>query len=274
MILITKASGQTEQFAPEKIKRSLKKIRTPEAIIQRIIEGLKKAPHIKTTRDVYLYVSDHLRKEHPILASRYHLKNALYEFGPEGFYFEKFIEELFRAQQFETARDQVVKGECVDHELDVVAFKKELHFMVECKFHNAPGIKTDVKVALYIHARFQDIQKTIYHFAEDTGTFTKPWLATNTKFTTDAIEFARCTNMGLIGWAYPADTSIETMVDYYGLYPITCLTSLNHYQKKQLLEAGIILCKQLASLDKPPIALHPQHWAQVREECKALSETK
>ena len=269
---ITKASGQVELFVPEKIERSLRKIGAPDGLIHDIISGVKAAPHIATTRDVYRYVSNRLKMADSILASRYHLKNALYELGPGGFLFEKFTAELFKAQQFETATGQIVAGKCVDHEIDVIAYNLDSHFMVECKFHNSHGLKTDVKVALYIQARYQDIQETVFTLTTHTGSFNKAWLATNTKFTTDAIRYAQCNNMGLIGWAYPQNTSIETMVDYYGLYPITSLVSLTYYQKKLLLEAGILLCKDLATRTHLPIALTPQQLSAVQKECAALSE--
>ncbi len=270
---IRKASGETEPFVPEKIERSLRKIGAPDKLIHEIIKSIERAPEIASTRDVYHYVANYLKTVDRPLACRYNLKNSLYQLGPEGFLFEKFIAELFRAQKYETANDQIVKGKCVDHEIDVVAFKDEHRFMVECKFHNSPGIKTDVKVALYIKARYEDVMHSPVGFYNNHGTFNRDWLATNTKFTTYAIAYANCANMGLVGWAYPEKTSIETMVDYYGLYPITCLVSLSYYHKKQLLEQGILLCKELARDSGPLliIGLRPEQAEQVQHECAAIS---
>lgn len=273
-LIIRKASGETEPFAPEKIERSLKKIGVPDRLVHEIIQGILRAPEIVSTRDVYHYIANYLKTVDRPLASRYNLKNALYQLGPEGFLFEKFIAELFRAQGYETSNDQIVKGSCVDHEIDVIAFKAGDRFMTECKFHNAPGIKTDVKVALYIKARYQDVEHAAIRMSSDHGTFNQPWLATNTKFTTDAIAYAECSHMGLVGWAYPAKTSIETTVDHYGLYPITCLVSLSYYQKKRLLEQGILLCKELAADIQllSSIGLSHEHALQVQQECKAISK--
>ena len=244
-LLIKKASGEIEPFNAEKIERSLRKVHAPESLIGDIIKGIENAPEITSTRDVYYYISHYLRAFDRPLASRYNLKNALYQLGPEGFLFEKFIAELFKAKLYETANDRIIQGTCVDHEIDVVAFKDDARFMVECKFHNSPGLKTDVKVALYIKSRFDDIKHTVVGFADNKGTFNQPWLPTNTKFTGDAIAYAQCSAMGLIGWAYPVGTSIKTTVDYYGLYPITTLVSLSYDQKKRLLDQGILLCNEL-----------------------------
>ena len=169
-LIIRKASGETEPFAPEKIERSLRKIGVPDRMVYEIIQGILRAPEIVSTRDVYHYIANYLKAVDRPLASRYNLKNALYQLGPEGFLFEKFIAELFRAQGYETSNDQIVKGSCVDHEIDVIAFKGRDRFMTECKFHNAPGIKTDVKVALYIKARYQDVEHAEIRMSSDHGT--------------------------------------------------------------------------------------------------------
>ncbi len=271
--MIRKASGEIEPFVPEKIERSLRKIGTPESLIEEIVQKIKKAPEIATTRDVYQYVSNYLKTVNRPLASRYNLKNALYQLGPEGFFFEKFVAELFRAQGYEAVNDKVLKGSCVDHEIDVIAFKEDMRNLVECKFHNSPGIKTDVKVALYIKARFEDVKTSPVAYRGIHGTCNKAWLATNTKFTIDAITYAQCSAMGLIGWAYPEKTSIETIVDSHNLYPITCLVSLSYYQKKKLLEQGMLLCKELEENYQSlvHIGLSIEHAQQVQAECKALS---
>ena len=126
--LIRKASGETEPFMPEKSERSLKKIGAPDTVIRDIVRGVTKAPEVVSTRDVYYYVYNYLKAVDRPLASRYDLKNALYQLGPEGFLFEKFIAELFRAQLYKTANDQIVRGVCVSHEIDVIAFKRRSSF--------------------------------------------------------------------------------------------------------------------------------------------------
>ena len=50
-------------------------------------------------------------------------------------------------------------------------------------------------------------------------------------------------------WNYPADNSLEIRIDKAGTHPITCLTTLTGSQKRQLIEKGIILCKELLGKD-------------------------
>jgi len=271
--VIQKASGEFETFIPEKIEHSLKKIGAPENLIADIIAALKKnGSWIKQSRDIHFFILDYLKAVNRPLAARYNLKKALYEFGPEGFIFEKFVAELFRAQGYAAENDQIIEGNCVKHEIDVIAVKQTDYFLVECKFHNTAGIKTNVKVALYIHSRFEDVKQTKVPFGTQYLLLNRAWLATNTKFTDDAIQYAQCKNMGLIGWAYPQKNSIESLVDQYSLYPITCLFSLPYIIQKQLLEQGILLCKQLSENKEPLLHLGIQQTLaqHIQDECKEL----
>ena len=117
--------------------------------------------------------------------------------------------------------------------------------MVECKFHNEPGVRSDVKVALYVQARFEDVEKAWKVMEGRTPRFHQAWLVTNTKLTEDAIQYAECVGIKAIGWNYPAGQGLAELVERANLHPLTAITSLNRYQKQQLLGKGIILCKEL-----------------------------
>jgi hypothetical protein len=71
------------------------------------------------------------------------------------------------------------------------------------------------------------------------------YVVTNARFTKDAIAFAECAGLGLISWDYPKNRSLKYFTDKAGLYPVTSLRSLNKGQKKEFLEEGIVLCREL-----------------------------
>ncbi len=110
--------------------------------------------------------------------------------------------------------------------------------MVECKFHNRPGIKSDVKVSLYVQARFEDIRTR-----DENKNIRQAWLVTNTKLTSEAMKYGECKNIQLLSWSYPEHASLAHLIERYNLFPITTLTSLNRYQKGLLLQNGLLLCK-------------------------------
>jgi Holliday junction resolvase len=245
-IRIVKASGETELFAESKLRASLKRAGASEESINAVVHDVTGRLHEgMTTKDIYSRAFSHLRRKERPTAGRYHLRMALMELGPSGHPFEKFVGALLNAEGFSTKVSVIAQGRCVSHELDVVANKGEEHIMVECKFHNQYGIKSDVKIALYVQARFEDIEK---RWKAEPGHGTKlhaVWLVTNTKLTTDATRYAECVGMHALGWSYPSTGGLEQLVERYGLHPMTCLTLLNRMQKQEMMRQGFILCKDV-----------------------------
>ena len=245
-IFITKSSGEIEPFSEVKLRRSLERVHASANIIEEIIQHVQRElrPGM-TTSQIYRHAFSLLRKKNRALAGRYSLKQAIRELGPSGHPFEKLIGELLIFEGFSVEVGKVVQGSCVRHEIDVIAQKDNQHIMVECKFHNQPGVKSDVKVSLYVHARFLDVEKAWQKNSQHGEKFHEAWLVTNTKLTSDAIRYAECVRMKPIGWSYPREQSLEARIDRSGLHPVTCLTTLSHIQKRQLIENGIVLCKEL-----------------------------
>ena len=171
--------------------------------------------------------------------------------GPSGFPFERFVAEIFKTQGYQAVTDQMVKGHCAEHEVDVVAWKDDKMIMSEVKFHNEVGLKSDLKVVLYVKARFEDLAPMTFHYGGKERKLDEGWLVTNTKFTISAINYAECQTMKIIGWNYPAEHGLKEMIEQSGLHPLTCLNSLSEHDKKSLLEKNIVLCKTLK--DDPSI---------------------
>ena len=267
---ITKISGEKELFDPEKLKRSLRKSKAPESLIDEILQKVENDPSLRTTQSIYGFAYDCLRQSKPSLAARYSLKQALIELGPAGFPFEQFIAHLFRKEGYFVETNQIVVGHCVEHEVDVICSNNKQKFMVECKFHGRPELKCDVKVSLYVKARFDDIKEAHVKSAalrqahnnqevdghshaalrqtqneRDVDEFHEAWIVTNTKFTTEAIKFATCRNIQLIGWSIPEGRSLSELVAKYGAHPITALTSLSGSQKRMLIQNNIVLCQDV-----------------------------
>lgn len=213
MIQVTKASGQLEALSLDKVRASLTRAGADAVAIDKILLELKPKLYDKIpTREIYAQVFKLLGQFQPQKANYYSLKPALMQLGPSGHPFEKFIAQLFTAMGYQTQIRQIIPGQCVSHEVDVAAQKDNLNILVECKFHNQPGTKTEIKDALYTQARFEDIK------AAAPGKYAQIWLVTNTKLTTQAITYGRCKNMGLLAWRYPENSGIEKLIDRFNLY--------------------------------------------------------
>ena len=146
---------------------------------------------------------------------------------------------------YETLTDQMVMGVCVPHEMDVVAWKDKDLAMVEAKFHNAFGLKSDLKVALYIKARFDDLAGNLFDYGGIKRKLTQRWLITNTKFSEQAIHYGECQKLKLVGWNYPSHNNLHQIIEQNGLHPITTISSLSAQAKKDLTARDILVCIDL-----------------------------
>lgn len=244
-LLITKASGQTAPFSETKLRASLQRAGASAVQVDDIIALIapKLYPGI-TTKKIYKMAFSLLKQGSRHIAAKYHLKQAIMELGPSGYPFEQFIGEILKFQGYKTKVGEIVEGKCVKHEIDVIAQINRTQLMIECKYHNQPGIFCDVKIPLYIQARFKDVEST---WLKTTGTQIsyQGCVVTNTRFSSDAIQYGTCAGLKLIGWDYPAKGSLKDQIDTLGLYPVTCLTSLTKQEKQLLLERNIVLCKDI-----------------------------
>ncbi len=243
---IVKQNGVTEIFDPRKLVDSLQRVGTSESVAEAIVREVESgAFEGMTTNDIYTKAFEILHNAQRRIAARYSVRRAIIELGPTGFPFEKFISHIFSAEGYQTMTDQMMVGECAEHEVDVVAFNDKELIAVEVKFHNELGIKSDLKVALYIKARIDDLKDAEHMIHGEKRKLTNGWLITNTKFTQSAINYALCKNLNLIGWNYPTNRSLEDLIIKYNLYPITCLTSLDAFDRKTLIEKGLVLVSDI-----------------------------
>ena len=161
-LIVTKASGIQSVYDPDKLKKSLHKSGADEETVNFILKSLK--PQLFDgipTKKIYRMAYAMLKKTSKETASKYKLKNAIFELGPSGYPFEIFIAEILKQKGYKVKIGQTLKGKCVKHEVDVVADKGDRHFIIECKYHHSAGIICDVKIPLYIKARFDDIEQKL-----------------------------------------------------------------------------------------------------------------
>ncbi|RAV29166.1 restriction endonuclease [Sinomicrobium soli] len=241
---IIKASGEQAAFSYGKLRASLKHTGAGDPLIEQIIRTVRNElyPGI-STREIYNRAFAMLRKDTPVFASRYKLKKAIFELGPTGFPFEKFVGSVLQYSGYEKETGKVVPGTCVDHEIDVFARKNGIITLVECKFHSEQGRKCDVKIPLYIHSRFLDISSA---WKKNYGNnLSEPWVVTNTRFTSDARKYGRCAGLYLLSWDHPEGDSLKERIDRLGLHPVTSSTLMTKREKQFLLDKGIVLCRDL-----------------------------
>ncbi|WP_456475348.1 ATP cone domain-containing protein [Candidatus Pyrohabitans sp.] len=245
-VYVTKASGKRERFDPRKIERTLRRAGASSDVRRRVLTGVEARLYDGiTTGEILKIVKRLLTREERKAGMRYDLKQAIMRLGPAGFAFEAYFAEILEHYGYGTVIGRKLAGRCVVHEIDIIAELirgERKRILIECKYHNAPGIYTNLKEALYTYMRFLDL-------AEANGYFDEVWLVTNTKASGDARRFAKCRKMKLITWRYPRGRSLRELIDKKKLYPVTSLPSVDRSTLGKLAEARLVLVKDLLEAD-------------------------
>ena len=268
-MLITKADGEQEAFDPAKLEHSLKLAGASTTMRARVLAHvMHELKPGMMTEEIYRHAFELLRKEEAVpVAARYSIKRAVFALGPSGFPFEQFLAEILRAHGWKTRTGVALTGRCAPHEVDVYAEKNGKRVGIEAKFHNDAAGKTDIKDALYVHARYQDLKAT----PVASSTCDEGWLVTNTQFTRNAIRYAQCSGLTLIGWDYPRTRGLLAMIEEARVHPLTCLTTLTDSEKRRLMEKKIVLCKDIVTPHMlKEYGVKPDRIPQVMEEARQL----
>lgn len=247
---VIKASGQKEEFRLEKLVNSLVRSGASEDVAMDIARKVESqiAPPFRT-RQIYRLAKKMLRRYNHASGMRYSIKKAISSLGPSGYPFEKYFAKILAAYGYTVALNMMIDGYCVQHEVDIVASKGKNQHVIECKYHTEGGKPTDVKIALYVHSRFADIKKASKQNRSDVS-IKDGWLVTNTRCTSDAIRYAECVGLKIISWRYPADNSLEKMIENKRLYPVTILSSIKKQSLDILLSNNIVLAHEIADMDE------------------------
>ena len=262
MVHVVKANGITEAFSEEKVITSIKRAGISKDIQAKVLAHVKeKLFDGITTSEIHNHIKEFLHTAvQPSMFAKYDLKRAIMALGPTGYPFEDYVSALLKQQGYTTKTRQIVRGKCITHEIDVIAQKEGKTTMVEAKFHNLLGTTTNIHVAMYTQARFQDTKEKNH--------FDNVMLITNTKITTEAIVYGQCMGMNIVSWSYPKNDSLRDWVEQLAFYPVTALSTLSNGQQAQLVQNGIVLCQDLCK--KPQIlsllSLPEQRRREVMEE--------
>lgn len=270
---IIKHSGAIVDFNRSKLKQSLLKSGASPTIVEEVLQSIEKEIYEGiSTKYIYKMAFGLLKKSSNSHAARYNLREAIRLLGPAGFFFEKFIARLFSSEHYEAKTNLTLQGKCVKHEIDVFVKKNNSIAMLECKFHVGRDAASDVKVPMYILSRFNDLKDKNHDIFDKKDLISKCWIVTNNRFTSDAVDFAKCSGLNLLSWDYPEANNLKTKIDNYQLYPITCLTTLSLSEKDKLLILDVILVREVvnnrAVLEK--IGLSPNRMKNVMKEASEL----
>ncbi len=248
---VIKADGRVEPFSMEKLKRSMRRSEVDARYAGDLAQEInQKLPQMTSTDEIRKMVKKNLSRYGHYNEARYSARESIMKLGPSGYPFEEFVGQIFEAMGLRASQGVIVRGECVTHEVDVMAVSEEKVDLAECKFHNSFGTKSDIKIALYVWARSQDIKSAWPRYGLQGKQMNNYWLITNTKLTDDAMTYALCKQMNVMSWNYPEKSSLSMLIDKYSLYPVTVLKRTKSHLVTALVERGIVTLKQFVNINR------------------------
>lgn len=247
MTFVKKADGSKQPFDKNKIIRTCLRMGSShghaksvaDKIESKLYEGI---PTKEILRMIFLY----LKTYNPEVKSIIDLREAISLLRPRPD-FENFICLLLKEYGYDVMPPQLIQGRCVEHEIDAVAKRGNELIYVEVKHHFQYHTYTGIGVFLQAWSTYFDLLDG-YEQKKNNFKFNKILLVCNTKFSDHALQYAKCKNIGYIGWNVP-EKSLASMIDEKKLYPITFLKNLDRKTGTRLLDNGIITLKQLVGTD-------------------------
>lgn len=270
-IFVVKSTGERQLLDLEKIRRAVLRSGATEEIANKVAAEVERRAHDGiTTQRIYNLVRKLLERLSPPASRRYNLRDALIRLGPAGFDFEKYIAALLRAHGFKTELPPILEGDCVTHEVDIIAEKDGHTTMIEAKLRHELGIFITIKDTTHTWVRFLDIND-----AAKTGKspyLDQCWIITNSRFSSDSVKFGNCKGMQLVGWNHPPERPLPRWIDEIGLYPVTILRGVNQTILKKFSGANLMLVREL--IERSPKDLEWTLGLPAKAVSKLVNEAK
>ncbi|MDI6798584.1 MAG: restriction endonuclease [Candidatus Aenigmarchaeota archaeon] len=247
MTFVTKFDGSKQEFQKEKIIRTCLRMHASKEIAEKIADKIEsKAYEGIQTKKILQMIFGYLEEYKPEIKYQIDLREAICLLRPNDF--EQFVILLLREYGYEVSPPQIIRGRCVEHEVDGIAKKGNETICVEVKHHFQPHTYTGIDVCLKTQATIEDLKEG-FTSGLDSINFDKALIVCNTKFSDHAKQYASCKGIELIGWKMPLEHGLEQLIEKKKLYPITFLKSVDKETGEKLAEMGILMIKQLVKHD-------------------------
>ena len=243
-VFVTKADGTRQLFDREKVARTCLRMGASRKIADEVAERVEKQLYdgIPTSKVLQMTLRL-LRNYRPAIRHFLDLRRglSLMEPKPE---FESFVQILLAHNGFEVSPNRVIAGKCVEHEVDAIARKGGVTYFVEAKHHVNYHTLTGLDESRIARAVLEDVTEG-FEFGSGDLKIDRAMIVTNTRYSEHAIRYGKCRNILQIGWSSPVNLSLQSMIEEKNLHPLSGLRGLKRETKTKLVNAGIVLMKQL-----------------------------
>lgn len=248
MVFVTKFDGRKQSFDKEKVVRTCLRMHASPDVANKVANKVESKTYEGiTTKRILQMIFTYLKEYKPEIKYEIDLRTSisLLRSKPD---FEQFVAIILQHLGYKVKTNQIIRGKCVEHEIDVTATKTNEIIYVEVKHHFQPHTYTGLGVALETQATFEDLLEG-FKLGKNSINFNKAMLICNTKYSDHAKKYANCRGIEYIGWKSPEKNSLEEIIEQNKLYPVTFLKDLDSLTQKKLCDNGIVLLKQLIEYD-------------------------
>jgi hypothetical protein len=275
-IYVTKADGSKQLFDKEKIMLTFQRMGLNHEVAIQVAQEVEKKlyPDI-ATQQILQIIFAIMRKHKPAIKHLFDLKKgiSLMESKPE---FEVFVRVLLVHSGYQVKSNTILRGLCGEHEVDALATKDDLTYLVEAKHHNNYHALTGLDESRIARAIIEDVTDG-YRNGSTEIKIDRAMIVTNTRYSEHAINYGRCRGILQVGWTSPEGFGLRDIVEKHKLYPLSCLRGITTEARLRLVEAGIVLIQQLLEQDshylERKIGLTPKTVFSIMEKARHTTET-
>jgi len=253
MKYVTKADGSRQPFDRKRVRRTLENFGLDPEDADRIADDIEEAvPDGIRTAAVLRMIRTRARAVRPAVAHRTNLRRALALLRPKPD-FEEFVRILLREHGYRVKAGCVLAGRCGEHEVDAIAQKDGTTLFVEVKHHVSYHRMTGLDEGRIARAIVEDLQEG-FRSGRCIVSIDGALIVCNTKLSEHAKRYATCRGIEHIGWDYPVERNLRTMIEETQSYPVTIVSGVTRSVTAKLAAAGILTAKAVAYGDAATIA--------------------
>jgi len=248
VVFVTKADGSKQLFDREKVVQTCLRMGADHQVAEQVAMQVERRLYEGiTTREILQLIFRLMRKPKPATRHLFDLRRgiSLMASKPE---FEVFIQEILAHSGFEVKPNTILRGLCGEHEADAIATKNGLTYFVEAKHHANYHALTGLDESRIARAILEDVTEG-YQQGVTKIKIDKAVIVTNTKYSSHALAYGGCRGILQIGWTTPERSGLRDVVEKHKLYPLSCLRGVSVETRLRLVDAGIVLIKQVLEHD-------------------------
>ncbi len=252
-ITVRKADGSPQKFDKEKVVRTCLRMGASKKFAFEVADKFERRIYNGIPTDKILrMIFQQMRGREPGIGNLFDLRKGLSMMSskPE---FEVFVQAILARNGFEVTPNQILKGRCVEHEVDAIARKNGFVYSVESKHHMNYHTPTGLDESRIARAVLEDVNEGCAAGISDLK-IDRAMIVTNTRYSDQAIQYGKCRNILQIGWSSPADQGLQSMVEGKNAFPLSCLRGLKFDIRIRLAESGIILFDQIINIGETELS--------------------